>query len=149
MKKDEDQAAQATQRQTRPPNPHNKKPDRPNHSLYFCNFGLKIRILFYDSTVWIPPVPLRYLRLTHIAGNIIQQTETARPPSLLRLTHIAATITHNPENYFCNFGLEIRKMRGKPGGYDLPGPPIEVSTSHDANTRLFFIYAPPLYYFPM
>ena len=28
--KDEDQAAQATQRQTRPPNPHNKKPDRPN-----------------------------------------------------------------------------------------------------------------------
>ena len=33
------------------------------------------------------------------------------------------------------------------GGYDLPGPPIEVSTSHDANTRLFFIYAPPLYYY--
>ena len=37
-------------------------------------------------------------------------------------------------------------MRGKPGGYDLPGPPIEVSTTHDANTRLFFIYALPLYY---
>ena len=92
LKKDEDQATQATQQQTRPPNPHNNKPGRPNHSLYFCNFGLKIRKLFYysnsldsarsaslpsvdthrrkyNSTIWITPVPLRYLRLTHIAGN--------------------------------------------------------------------------------
>jgi len=49
LKKDEDQATQATQQQTRPPNPHNNKPGRPNHSLYFCNFGLKIRKLFYYS----------------------------------------------------------------------------------------------------
>ena len=28
--KDEDQATQATQQQTRPPNPHNNKPGRPN-----------------------------------------------------------------------------------------------------------------------
>ncbi len=28
--KDEDQAAQSTQQQTRPPNPHNNKPGRPN-----------------------------------------------------------------------------------------------------------------------
>jgi hypothetical protein len=37
-------------------------------------------------------------------------------------------------------------MRGKPDGYDLPKPPIEVSTSHDVNASFFFIYAPPLYY---
>ncbi len=38
-------------------------------------------------------------------------------------------------------------MRGNPAGYDLPGPPIEVSNSHIANTSFFIIYAPPIYYY--
>ena len=39
-------------------------------------------------------------------------------------------------------------MRGNPDGYDLPGPPIEVSNSHVANTSFFIIYALPPYYCP-
>ncbi len=38
-------------------------------------------------------------------------------------------------------------MRGKLAGYDLPGPPIEVSNSHVANKSIFPIYALPPYYY--
>ena len=80
-----------------------------------------------------------------------QFTQQTRPPiphnnkppiPNKQTTHTQQT---SPKNNFAIFSVfcENSKNARQHGGYDLPGPPIEVSTSHDANESFFSIYAPP------
>ena len=75
-----------------------------------------------------------------------QQIETRPPiPNNNKQQQTTHTQQTSPKNNFAIFSVfcENSKNARQHGGYDLPGPPIEVLTSHDVNERLFFIYAPP------